>query len=73
MCLIEERMEGLDNDCVVGTVLMDLSKVFDCISHDLVFAKIAAYSLNFNDLTLIISYLQVQQQCVKINNIQSDL
>ena len=33
--LIEEWRLKLDNDYVVGGVLMDLSKAFDCIPHDL--------------------------------------
>ena len=33
--LIENWEKSLDNKNFVGTVLMDLSKCFDCISHDL--------------------------------------
>ena len=44
---------------------MDLSKAFDCILHDLVIAKLAAYSLSLSDLKLMLSYLSHCQQCVK--------
>ena len=64
VCLTEEWRNGLDNDRAVGAVLMNLSKTFDCIPHNLIIAEIAAYGLNFNYLKLILSYLQGRQQCV---------
>ena len=40
--LLEEQRQNLDKN-VVGGVLMDLSKVFDCVPRDLLFANLAAY------------------------------
>ena len=42
---------------VAGWVLMDLSKAFDCIPHDLLLAKLAAYGVDENFLCYIYSYL----------------
>ena len=55
--LVEVWREKLDKDFVVGAILMDLSKAFDCISHDLIIAKLHAYGFDENALVLIYSYL----------------
>ena len=41
--LIENWREALDDKFLVGTVLMGLSKVFDCMPHDLLIAKLLSY------------------------------
>ena len=41
----------LDKNLLTGTVLMDLSKAFVCIPHDLLIAKLHAYELSFNTVT----------------------
>ena len=58
--LVEEWTERLDNNYIVGAILMDLSKAFDCISCDLIIAKLAAYGLDDTALQLIFSYLKTR-------------
>ena len=70
--LLEEWREKLDENFIVGAVLMDLSKAFDCIPHDLIIAKLAAYGIETETLRLIYSHLKSRKQCVKINNTYSD-
>ena len=48
--------------------MMDLSKAFDCISHDLLIAKLHAYGFDKPSLKLIHSYLNGWKQKVKINS-----
>ena len=66
--LIENWRSKLDNDYIMGAVLMDLSKAFDCIPLDLLIAKLSAYGFDENSLALIYSYLKRRQQSVRINN-----
>ena len=70
--LLEEWREKLDKNLIVGAVLMDLSKAFDCIPHDLIISKLAAYGFKRETLKLIYCYLKGRKQCVKINNTYSD-
>ena len=51
----------------VGLFMMDLSKAFDYIPHDLLIAKLYAYGLDKNALKFIYSYLKGRRQRVKIN------
>ena len=59
--LIENWKLHLDNKKFVGAVLMDLSKAFDCIPHDLLIAKMHAYGFENDTLILIFSYLKKQE------------
>ena len=65
-------IKKLDKNFVVGAVLRGLSKAFDCISHDLSIAKLAAYGVSEEALMYILSYLSNRIQCVRINNTYSE-
>ena len=54
-----------------GAVLMDLSKAFDCILHDLLIAKVHAYGLGFDTVAFLFTYLKERKQKLSINNISS--
>ena len=71
--LIEKWKKQMDNKLFVGAVLMDLSKAFDCVPHDLLIAKLHAYGFDMKTLILFYSYLKNRKQCVKINNVFSSL
>ena len=64
---IEEWRKNLDDNFLVGVVLTDLSKAFDCIRHDLLIAKFSAYGLSSDSLCYIYSYLKNRKQCIQIN------
>ena len=50
---LQKCKASLDNKELAGSILMDLSKAFDCINHDLLIAKLAAYGLGWEALKLI--------------------
>ena len=62
----------LDKNFIVGVVLVDLSKAFECISHDLNSAKLAPYGIERENIRIIYSHLKSRKQCVTINTIYSD-
>ena len=65
--LIEKWKHALDQKKSAGAVLTDLSKAFDCVSHNLLIAKLEAYGLDYNSLRMIRSYLSKRYQRVRIN------
>ncbi len=64
---LETCKATMDSGGFAGAVLMDLSKAFDCLNHELLLAKLHAYGFSKSALTLIQSYLSNRRQRVKIN------
>ena len=54
--------KNVDNRGVFGALLTDLSKVFDCIPHDLIIAKVEAYGFHIDPLKLVLNYLSNRKQ-----------
>jgi len=65
--MTEQWRKSLDKKGFAGAVLMDLSKAFDCMNHELLLAKLNAYGLDKRSLMLINSYLTNRWQRVKVN------
>jgi exonuclease III len=64
--------KALDNNNYFGAVMMDLSKAFDCLPHNLIIAKLYAYGFCTNSCVLIFSYLSQRMQRVKIGSYRSE-
>ena len=59
--MIETWKKSLDKKGAAGALLTDLSKVFACLNHGLLIAKLNAYgvghpSLHLINVTLVIEY-----------------
>ena len=55
--MLEKLKRAVDNGKAFELLLTDLSKAFDCLSHELLLAKLHAYGFSFAALRLIHSYL----------------
>ena len=69
--MLEKWKLSIDNKGFSGGVLMDLSKAFDTINHQLLLAKLHAYGFSKQALAIICSYLSNRKQRIKINNVFS--
>ena len=63
IAMLEKWNLSKDKDESFGTLLTDLSKAFDCLSHDLLIAKLAAYG---SVLKLMYTCLFDRKQTTKI-------
>ena len=66
--MIEKWRKSMDKGGFAGAILMDLSKAFDCLNHELLIAKLNAYGFSKGALKTIQSYLNSRWQRVKIEN-----
>ena len=66
--MIEKCKRALDKGRKVGTILMDLSKAFDTLDHNVLLAKLNAYGFSFNAIKFVQSYLSERFERVNINN-----
>ena len=69
----ENLKRALDENFQTGTVLMNLSKAFNCILHDLLIAKLYAYGLSEETTSFFYSYLKRRGQRVRIDDILNSL
>ena len=60
--MLEKWKSAIDNKQMFGALLTDLSKAFDCLSHDLLIAKLNAYGFSIAALSLVQNYLSNRKQ-----------
>ena len=64
--MVEKMKMALDKGMCTEILMTDLSKAFDCLSHQLMIAKLYAYGFSKNSLNLINDYFQNRKQRTKI-------
>ena len=71
LMMLETWKEASDNSKAFGALLTDLSKAFDCLSHDLLTAKLHAYDLDLASLKILRDYLTNRKQRAKVDSFYS--
>ena len=66
--LIQKWKAELDSEDYVGTSLMDLSKAYDCLSHDLLISKLEACGLHVGSLNFLFDYLSLRKDTTKVSS-----
>ena len=66
--MLERWKSATDNKRPFGPLHTDLSKTFDCLSHNLLIAKLNAYGFNMSALRFVHSYLNYRIKRTKINS-----
>ena len=66
--MLEIWKEATDNNKAFGALLTDLSKAFDCLSHDLLIAKLHAYGIDIDSLNILQDYLSNRKQRTKVDS-----
>ena len=69
---LEKWKSPVDGGKVFGALLIELSKAFDCLNHELLIAKLNAYGFSLPALRLINDYLSNRKQRTRIGNSFSD-
>ena len=71
LLMFEKWKHVVDNNEVFGALLAELSKVFGCLSHDLLIAKLHSYGLSLASLRSLSDYLSNRTQRIKVENVFS--
>ena len=67
LAMIEKWKNSVDKGKTFGALLINLSKAFHCLPHDLIIAKLNAYGFILSPSKLIHNYLSHRKQRTKIN------
>lgn len=71
--VVRNLVDCLEKGQITSITLCDLSKAFDCVSHNILLDKLKYYGVEGLALTFFTSYLSNRKQCVVMNNVTSDL
>ena len=66
--LIQKCQAELDSGGYVGTILMDLSKAYDYLLHDLLISKLEPYGLDMVSLNFLLDYPSLRKHKTKVGS-----
>ena len=66
--MLETWKEDTDNNKTFGTLLRELSKAVNCVTHDLLIAKLHAYGLDLASLKILQDYLTNRKQTTNVGS-----
>ena len=70
---VKNVLHNFDSHKFTLSVFIDLTKAFDCVSHQILLAKLKHYGINGTAHKWIADYLGNRTPCVKYNNCTSDV
>ena len=69
--LLQKWQKRFDPERFIGAMLMDLTKTYDCLRHDLLIAKLEAFGLGNSSLNFLLDYLTFRKQKTKVGSAHS--
>ena len=69
--VIEDWLEGVNDNLITGACLLDISKCFDTINHELLLMKLRMYGITGRSHEWFSSYLNNRRQAVNCNGVLS--
>ena len=70
--IIDDWITAIDNNQIVGTLMLDLSKAFDLVNHSILLTKLEAYGLHISTLDWFKSYLKDRSQQTYVSGLYSN-
>ena len=71
--MTKKMKEARDSNKVCAVVLTNLSKVFDCLLHNLLIAKLHAFALDLKFLKVIHAYVNNRIRVTKVGSFYSEI
>ena len=65
--VIDDWLEQIHDNSLTGVCLLDMSKCFDSINHEILLKKLEMYGITGNELDWVSSYLKNRKQMVFFN------
>ena len=70
--VIDDWLEQINDNSLTGACLLDISKCFDFINHEILLKKLEMYGITGNELDWFSSYLKNRKQMVFFQQDSSD-